>query len=192
MNGRKWPMCWSSTPLLKSSGPFLLSLFCFSFSSFTMGIICSHLSRLLCFPERWPTRCAGAWDHPARGTGLLFLFVKLWGFCCSISPAFQDPSINGSATAGVSSSCSHFICSLLRVQPVPSSRSLLSMLNSIIPSVHPWGTPLVPALQLGFVVLVRTTWAQFSQFSAHLIAHLSSLYFTGLPMKMSWGQLLKI
>lgn len=45
---------------------------------------------------------------------------------------------------------------LLRVQPVPSSRSLMKMLNRIGPSIDPWGTPLVTGLQLGFVQLIPT------------------------------------
>lgn len=60
------------------------------------------------------------------------------------------------------------------------------------PNVHPWGTSLVTALQLDVVMLIRTIWAQFSQFSTHLTAHLSSLYFTGLPLKMFWESLLRI
>lgn len=45
---------------------------------------------------------------------------------------------------------------LLRVQPVPSSKSLIKTLNSICPSIHPWDTLVVSGLQLGFVQLIPT------------------------------------
>lgn len=45
---------------------------------------------------------------------------------------------------------------LLRVQPVPSSKSLIKTLNSICPSIDPWDTLVVSGLQLGFVQLIPT------------------------------------
>jgi len=37
---------------------------------------------------------------------------------------------------------------LLRVNSIPSSRSLMRMLNKTQPSTNPWGTPLVTGFQL--------------------------------------------
>lgn len=52
-----------------------------------------------------------------------------------------------------------------------SSRPLMKTLNRTRPSVDPWGAALVTGLQLDFVPLITTLWAQlFSQFLNHLSA----------------------
>ncbi|KAK4806792.1 hypothetical protein QYF61_005588 [Mycteria americana] len=72
---------------------------------------------------------------------------------------------------------------LLRVHSAPSSRSLMKMLNRTGPSIDPWATPLVTGIQLDFVPLIATLWAQpFSQFSIHLTVCSSSPYFISFCM----------
>jgi len=46
---------------------------------------------------------------------------------------------------------------LLRgMHSVPSSPSFVKLINSVGPSIEPWGTPLMNGLQLDFVPLITT------------------------------------
>ncbi|KAK4828887.1 hypothetical protein QYF61_001445 [Mycteria americana] len=61
---------------------------------------------------------------------------------------------------------------LLRVHSIPSSRSLIKMLNRTGPNTEPRGTPLVTDRQLGLTPFTTTLWAQpssqsFAQRSVH-------------------------
>lgn len=60
----------------------------------------------------------------------------------------------------------------------------MKVLNNVDPDINPWDTAAVMSgLQLGFVSLITTLWSwMFSQFSIHLIVHLSSLYFISLSI----------
>lgn len=81
---------------------------------------------------------------------------------------------------------------LVRVQQVSSSWSLMKLLNSVRPSINPWGTQLMTELQLGWSLLITALWSQqFSHFSIYLAVHLSSLYFKGLSVRMFWEMALK-
>lgn len=110
-----------------------------------------------------------------------------------IQSGFVPISKNGHSTisvsnffpnSDVSAILPNFLSSadLLRVHAVPSSGSLMKMLNSISLSVDSLHTPVVTGLQVDFVqliitltVMMLTAW-QFGQFSVHLTVHLSSLY----------------
>jgi len=76
---------------------------------------------------------------------------------------------------------------LLRVHSVPSSRSLMKMLNRTGPSTDPWGTPLVSSLKLDFMSQITTLWGWlFSSFSVHLTVCSSSPYFNSFSMRLLW------
>ncbi|KAK4818658.1 hypothetical protein QYF61_017266 [Mycteria americana] len=63
---------------------------------------------------------------------------------------------------------------LLRVHSIPSSRSLIKMLNRTGPSTEPWGTPLVTGRQVDLTPFTTTLWAQpCSQFFTQQRVHLS-------------------
>ncbi|KAK4829020.1 hypothetical protein QYF61_001795 [Mycteria americana] len=57
------------------------------------------------------------------------------------------------------------ICNLRRVHSMPSSRSLMNMLNTTGPSTEPWGTPLVSGRQLDLTPFTTTlcAWPAKSQ-----------------------------
>ncbi|KAK4821248.1 hypothetical protein QYF61_016547 [Mycteria americana] len=60
------------------------------------------------------------------------------------------------------------ICNLLRAHSIPSSRSLIKILNRTGPKTEPWGTPLVTGCQLDLTPFTTTLWAQpSSQFFTH-------------------------
>lgn len=68
---------------------------------------------------------------------------------------------------------------VLRAQYVSLPRLLMKILNNISLSIEPWGTPLASGVQLDFMPLITTLWAQqFCQFSVHLATHLPSPYQT--------------
>ena len=94
-----------------------------------------------------------------------------WGSCVPISPACQSPCgwehnllvLSGTPPCFVSSE------DLLRVHSGPSSRSLMKMLSSIDPSVCSWDAPLETGLQMDFMLLITSLWAQeFSQFTVYV------------------------
>lgn len=54
-------------------------------------------------------------------------------------------------------------------------------------SIYPWGMPLVTEHQLNFVTLMNTLWVWwFSQFSIHLIVHLSRQKIIALAIGTLW------
>ncbi|KAK4810855.1 hypothetical protein QYF61_008827 [Mycteria americana] len=61
---------------------------------------------------------------------------------------------------------------LLRVHSIPSSRSLIKILNKTDPNTEPWGTPLVTGRQLELTPLTTTLWPQpSSQFFTQRRVH---------------------
>ena len=85
---------------------------------------------------------------------------------------------------------------LLHKSPSQSASSVYWYLRLFLPrcrilhfpfsSIEPWGTSLVTCLQLDFVPLTTTPWAQlFRRFSFHLTIHLSNLYFVSLSTKLT-------
>lgn len=76
---------------------------------------------------------------------------------------------------------------LLRALYVPSSRSLIKILNRTSPGINPWGKPLVTGCWVDVLQLNTALWAwQSCQFSAQLITHLSRPYFTNLALIILW------
>lgn len=64
------------------------------------------------------------------------------------------------------------VANLLRVHSGPSCRSPMKTLNKTDPSIVYWDTPLVSSLQLEFVLVIITLWAQtFLHFSVHVTVH---------------------
>ena len=65
-------------------------------------------------------------------------------------------------------------------------------LNRIGPGIEPWHTPLVTGLQLDLMQLITTLWAwQLNYLSVHFTAHLSSLYFISLFVRILWETMSK-
>ncbi|XP_048782344.1 uncharacterized protein LOC125684319 isoform X1 [Lagopus muta] len=96
-------------------------------------------------------------------------------------------SLNGS-TAFSQSSQLRIITNLLRVAIIPSSRSLMKMLNKSGPSTDPWGTPLVTGLQPDSALPTTTLCAlPVSQFSTHLTVHSSIPHLLSFVTRMWWG-----
>jgi len=68
----------------------------------------------------------------------------------------------------------------------------MKRLSSTGPSIFSHSTPVKTDLQLDFVLLITTLWAQqFSQLSVHLIVHFSSLYFVSLSLRLLQETVLK-
>lgn len=70
--------------------------------------------------------------------------------------------LNGSTPIWCNDHSSQFciIGKLCEMHSVPSSRSLMKLLNSIGPIVDPWEAPVVTGLCLDFVLLITNLWAQ--------------------------------
>lgn len=118
--------------------------------------------------------CTGTWHHSCPCAR----------FCISSCWTYRDSSLC------ISSACpdlpelwhSHLTCRLSsqfshlwtwRVQ-IPSSRSLMNMLNGTSTSTDLWGTPLVTCHKLDLMplIIVLPAWP-FSQFSIHLFSYLT-------------------
>lgn len=98
-----------------------------------------------------------------------FLYVA-WSFQKAVQPA----SVWTSSPSFVSSV-------LLRVQPGPSSRSLMKMLKHIGPSVEPWG----------MLLTTVSCWCHFECNISDSLLHLSSWNFILLSVSMLWQTTLK-
>lgn len=76
-----------------------------------------------------------------------------------------------------------------RVHPVPSSRSLMKVLNTYSPSMKPGAIPLVTGLQLHLMPLITRFSANlFSQFSVQLTVCLCSPYLLVCQQGYWWTQ----
>ena len=104
---------------------------------------------------------AGAWGCYSPGAGLFTSRCwNSWGSCQPISPACHGPP-----------GCQH---NPLAYQPL---LPLMKILNRIGPLMDPWGTLLLTGVQLDFVPLITTLWAQpFSQFLVHCLLIQSILH----------------
>lgn len=128
--------------------------------------------RLSCSPACEHAACSGTWSY-SSGAGWLYTLFHWtsWGFCQLFFQFFKI-LLSGRKLCSVFSHSSQF-CNiwkkfqfqLLRVHSVPS---FIIMLNSIVPSIHPWNALPLAGLQLNFLLLTTTLWPwQFSQVSVH-------------------------
>ncbi|KAK4828429.1 LOW QUALITY PROTEIN: hypothetical protein QYF61_026525 [Mycteria americana] len=92
-----------------------------------------------------------------------------------LSPSVQPVQIPLAFLPSSRSTLPHNLVSsanLLRARSIPSSRSLIKILNKTGPKTEPWGTPLVTGRQLDLVPFTTTLWAQpSSQFFTQQIVH---------------------
>jgi len=100
-------------------------------------------------PNPIPGPCAWPYSHHEVWAHLLGLsrFLRMASLLSSMSAL--SPSLVSSAN-------------LLRLHSIPSSRSLIKMLNRSGPSSEPWGTPLMTGRQLDLTPLTTTLWARSS------------------------------
>lgn len=84
--------------------------------------------------------------------------------------------------------------SLLRVRPVSPSRSLMKLLNSIDPTIDPWGMSLVTDLQLDFTMLIANPMSPAAQPAPKCTSLTTCLAHTlsNLSIRMFWEMVLKV
>ena len=130
-------------------------------------------------PTSFFTKLLSSWVATSWCLGLFFprcrtLHISLLNFMKFLSAHFSSLSRSlwmAAQLCGVLVTCPSFVSSanLVRLHSVPSSRSLMKVLNRTGPSIYSWGPLLVTGLQLDFVPLITTLWAwPFSQFSIHV------------------------
>lgn len=136
-----------------------------------------------------------SWVVPAY-TGVWGCSFPAGGLCTSVElqevpvGSFLQPqmvSLDGNMTPWHIRHSSQFTahCKFSEGTLLPSSRSLMEMLNGTGPSIDPWDTPLVTALHLDGVLLFFTLWTQpFSQFSIHYPICSSSPYINSSYMSI--------
>ena len=138
--------------------------------------------------------CTRACSSLSSGTGLynLLLLNRIRFFPIQLSSLYRSYWI-AAQPAGMSATPPSIVswANFLRVDSIPSSRSLTRMLNMIGPSYHLWTTLLVTGLQLDTMPPITTLWAlPVSQFSTYLTFHSSILYFLSFMASMLWETVL--
>lgn len=140
--------------------------------------------------SRWPLGYMGVFNCSFSSVILWSSSSQTsWDICLVICPPCNDPS--GEELGGrVSCWCSnHYFCvyvtnKLLGIHFVPSSKTLMKMLNRIRLSADSWGSLLIIDCQL------CSHWSPlraqpFREFSVHITAYSSSQYFQSLSTRIS-------
>ena len=134
-----------------------------------------------CFPASPSLAYADAWACSSQGTGLFLTELHE----VPVSPFLQPIKVplDGNTTPSISATPPSFgsSASLLWVHSAPSTRSLNE-------DKQDWTQlPLVTGLQLDFMPLISTLWAQpFIQFSVHLAIYLASPYSISFTVRFLW------
>ena len=160
--GRLWAFAAKEHCILVQQGPQIL--FC---KAALQQLSSQHVLMQGIIPPH-----AGAWLG-------ISLFWSWWDSCWPISPDYCGPS------AGQQTPLVHLpLLSVLHPLQICwgcnlscYSWSLTDLLNHTWPSINPRDPPLVTGLQLDFLQLITTLWAQqFSQISSHFTVHLLPLH----------------
>lgn len=104
-------------------------------------------------------------------------FVELHKVLVNPLPQPVKDYLNAALLSKVLTAPSNFMSflNLLRVHSVPSPRLLIKTINSVGPSVDPWGKLQVTGSRLDFVLLIRTLWVRpCSQFPFNLLIQSTS------------------
>jgi len=93
-------------------------------------------------------------------------------------PLFQPIQVLVAVLSKVSTSPLSLVSSanFIRVYFIPSFRSFMKILNSVVSNINPWGTSLVTGCQFEEELFTTTLWVHpFSQLPTHHTDHLSRL-----------------